>query len=262
MANDYTVRVSKEARAEINRKARLNQQSSREYLDELLGIKEKPRDEYYDDVDWGFSDAEKQIEDETQYKVPKPPTTIIDAMILDCWRVESLKHWEENPIDYSRLSITSKIKFKKTPRTRQEIVNYVAGLMRKPSPFLNTLRVDDKDRSWAKVFKRFFQGNHTEKVKWVDNPQNASVDLPLVTPPSSRFTKTIANRLKELIHPVEKKNFLYRPKKGTYELELTSINEQQWQLIYALTILPPSRHTKRTPTYGYKIPPLIDILVR
>ena len=99
------------------------------------------------------------------------------------------------------------------------------------SPFLN-----DREISWASLFKQFFQSNN--------------------------FKKAIDNRLKKLTDPSPNKNFLYKPFNGTYELELTSITERQWQLIHALTLLPPSRYTKRKPRNGYEIPPLTTILVR
>ena len=220
---DHTMRISKEAQTEINRRAKLSGTSAREVLDEVLanpdGINKWN--------EWAKAQKIDAVLGIRQSKVAKPPTPIIDAMILDLWRLESIKHWEENPIDHSRLSITSKLKFKKTSRTRQQIIDYVGSTMSHPSPFLK-----DTGISWSNLFKQYFQ--------------------------SANFKKTIDNRLKELTH----QHYLYKPTKGIYELELTSITERQWQLIYALTILAPSRHTKRTPRYGYQIPPLIDILVR
>ena len=158
--------------------------------------------------------------------IAKPPTTIVDALILDLWRLESLKHWTDNPIDHSRLSITSKLKYKKTPRTRQQILDYVDSKMSNPSQLLK-----DAGISWAGLFKQYFE--------------------------SQNFKKAIDNRLKELTH----QNILYKPTRGTYELELTSINERQWLLIHGLTILPPSRQSSKKPRHGYQIPPLNDILI-
>ena len=158
--------------------------------------------------------------------IAKPPTTIVDALILDLWRLESLKHWANNPIDHSRLSITSKLKYKKTPRKRQQILDYVNSKMSNPSQLFK-----DTGISWAGLFKQYFE--------------------------SENFKKAIDNRLKELTH----RNILYKPTRGTYELELTSINERQWLLIHGLTILPPSRQSSRKPRHGYQMPPLSDILI-
>tara|TARA_B100001146_G_scaffold158861_1_gene139903 strand:+ start:432 stop:1115 length:684 start_codon:yes stop_codon:yes gene_type:complete len=224
---DHTVRISKEGQAEINRMAKLSGQSAKEYLDKVLGMGKYP-DKW---SEWAKANKidESQVDDVLgirQSKIAKPPTTIIDAMILDLWRLESLKHWEENPVDHSRLSITSKLKLKRTSRTRQHIIDYVGSNMSHPSPFLK-----DTGISWSGLFKQYFE--------------------------SDNFKKVIDNRLKKLAH----QNFLYKPTRGIYELELTDITERQWQLIHALTILPPSRQSSRKPRYGYQIPPLIDILV-
>jgi len=107
---DHTVRISKEGQAEINRMAKLSGQSAKEYLDKVLGMGKYP-DKW---SEWAKANKidESQVDDVLgirQSKIAKPPTTIIDAMILDLWRLESLKHWEENPVDHSRLSITSKL---------------------------------------------------------------------------------------------------------------------------------------------------------
>ena len=229
---DHTTRISKEAQTEISRRASLTGQSAKQLIDELLAIGEKYQPSPSKWSDWAKSQKidpnkiEKFLSLQQITAVAKPPTTIVDALILDLWRMESLKHWADNPIDHSRLSITSKLKYKKTPRTRQQILDYVDSKMSNPSQLLK-----DTGISWAGLFKQYFE--------------------------SENFKKAIDNRLKELTH----QNILYKPTRGTYELELTSINERQWLLIHGLTILPPSRQSSKKPRHGYQMPPLIDILI-
>ena len=248
----HNIQVSQEILDLVKASADETGKTMSDTLAEMLGVK--------DATDVQSLNPTKAFREKNPW-ASKPPDTISDAIILCAWREEARAYRNDdvqsffNEYDYSGFldKYEGSEPWNKEGyglRDFKTLHNFHWFAMKKESPFTTSKAVEKI--SWyglykKGLFKQPFMFPDGDVISGTTDPVN---QVGGGSWGKNKYYKLIETRIAYLI----RNKIIERNNKGTYKLQLDSLNIGDWTLLHGLSLLPPSK--------AYRLPSIADLISR